>query len=132
MLLRLATEDDVRAMARLAAAAFIDDPIDTCLYPGRRDYPKFVDTQERLLRQSFDRPCGSAAVVTLEAGDEGWQDGLDIVGFCVSTREFHRRRKKGSEKSMLPACPRTEAASDARGRGERAFHGCEDARRQQG
>ncbi|KAB2570177.1 hypothetical protein DBV05_g11159 [Lasiodiplodia theobromae] len=88
-------------MARLSAVAFINDPIEAYLYPGRRNYPEaFVNAQEALLRQSFDRPCGSAVVVVLESGDEGWKDGHDIVGFCVFTRETRGKRRKGPRKGM--------------------------------
>lgn len=107
MLLRPATDDDIRAMARLSALAFIDDPIETYLYPGRRDYPEaFLNAQESLLRQSFDRPCGSAVVVILESGDEGWKDGHDIVGFCVFTREMKRKKRKAPQKggSLASTC----------------------------
>ncbi|KAL1629669.1 hypothetical protein SLS56_005322 [Neofusicoccum ribis] len=87
MLLRPATDADIRAIASLSAVAFVDDPIETYLYPGRREYPeKFVDVQEALLRQSFDRPCGSAIIVTLEPGDDHWQGTPEIIGFCVYTQ----------------------------------------------
>ncbi|KAH7031970.1 hypothetical protein B0J12DRAFT_704054 [Macrophomina phaseolina] len=74
-------------MATLSAKAFIDDPVEAYLYPGRREYPElFVDAQEELLRASFDKGCGAAVVVTLEPSDERWKGSPDIVGFCIFIR----------------------------------------------
>lgn len=87
MLLRPATNFDIRPMATLSAKAFIDDPVEAYLYPGRREYPElFVDAQEELLRASFDKGCGAAIVVTLEPSDERWKGSPDIVGFCIFIR----------------------------------------------
>ncbi|KAE8374287.1 acyl-CoA N-acyltransferase [Aspergillus bertholletiae] len=90
MFIRQATSADIHDIARVAVAAYIDDPQDAYQYPKRASFPAvYLNAKSSIIKSSLEDLTAIPVVAVLEPGDkEAWRSNdTTIIGYCIWYRE---------------------------------------------
>lgn len=98
--IRPALEHEGQALAKVAAAAFLNDPFDSYMYPGRKEHYR---AYQRIYQQKFDSHINQplcwvmvAELVTQVHDEQGRvsYEGATPAAYAIWTRESAKKRKE--------------------------------------
>jgi hypothetical protein len=100
--LRHAHRSDLPAAAKIAAAAFVDDPMEQYLYPNHRKHPDhFPGIYYLQYELAVSDPDFRFIVAVTEPSDPSWSGKEELVGFCGWFRDREQPTRQDRREAIF-------------------------------
>jgi hypothetical protein len=100
--LRQAQRADLPAAAKVAAAAFVEDPMEQYLYPSHRQHPdRFPEIYLLQFEIAMSDPDFRFMVAVTESSDASWSGKEELVGFCGWFRDREQPSRRVQQEAIF-------------------------------